>query len=64
MLQKRDEIASEIRKRENEKNDLKFKEYEKKLEDQKRLMMALQNMRMACDNTYLLDPDTFKGKKN
>lgn len=32
-------------------------------EDQQRLMMALQNMRMVCDNTYLLDQQTIKGKK-
>jgi len=32
-------------------------------EDQQRLMMALQNMRMVCDNTYLLDQQTIKGRK-
>jgi superfamily II DNA or RNA helicase len=32
-------------------------------EDQQCLMMALQNMRMVCDNTYLLDQQTIKGGK-
>lgn len=32
-------------------------------EDQRRLMMALQNMRMVCDNTYLIDKKTVQGKK-
>lgn len=32
-------------------------------EDQQRLMMALQNMRMVCDNTYLIDKQTIKGQK-
>lgn len=32
-------------------------------EDQQRLMRALQNMRMVCDNTYLVDERTVKGKK-
>lgn len=32
-------------------------------EDQRRLMMALQNMRMVCDNTYLIDKKTIQGKK-
>ncbi len=32
-------------------------------EDQQRLMMALQNMRMVCDNTYLVDQRMIKGKK-
>jgi SNF2 family DNA or RNA helicase len=31
--------------------------------DQRRLMIALQNMRMSCDSTYLLDPDTDFGVK-
>lgn len=31
--------------------------------DQRRLMIGLQNMRMACDNTYLLDQETRFGPK-
>jgi superfamily II DNA or RNA helicase len=31
--------------------------------DQRRLMIALQNMRMACNSTYLLDPKTDSGVK-
>ena len=31
--------------------------------DQRRLMIALQNMRMACDSTYLLDQKTDHGAK-
>ena len=31
--------------------------------DQRRLMIALQNMRMACDSTYLLDQTTDHGTK-
>lgn len=31
--------------------------------DQRRLMIALQNMRMACDSTYLLDKKTDHGVK-
>lgn len=31
--------------------------------DQRRLMIALQNMRMACDSTYLLDQTTDHGVK-
>ena len=31
--------------------------------DQRRLMIALQNMRMACDSTYLLDQTTDHGAK-
>src|SRR6202043_3880413 len=31
--------------------------------DQRRLMIALQNMRMACDSTYLLDHQTDFGVK-
>ena len=31
--------------------------------DQRRLMIALQNMRMACDSTYLLDQRTDHGVK-
>jgi superfamily II DNA or RNA helicase len=31
--------------------------------DQRRLMIALQNMRMSCDTTYLLDPETDFGVK-
>ena len=31
--------------------------------DQRRLMIALQNMRMACDSSYLLDPQTEHGVK-
>jgi SNF2 family DNA or RNA helicase len=31
--------------------------------DQRRLMMALQNMRMSCDSTYLLDHETALGVK-
>src|SRR2546427_5221868 len=31
--------------------------------DQRRLMIALQNMRMACDSTYLLDQRTDHGAK-
>jgi superfamily II DNA or RNA helicase len=31
--------------------------------DQRRLMIALQNMRMACDSTYLLDQKTDHGGK-
>ena len=42
MLEKRDEIAGEIRKQEQEKNVLKFREYEKKLEDQKKLVEEMQ----------------------
>lgn len=32
-------------------------------EDQRRLMMALQMMRMVSDNTYLVDPSMFHGTK-
>ena len=32
-------------------------------EDHQRLMMALQTMRMVCDNTYLVDKKSLKGKK-
>src|SRR4029077_18408917 len=31
--------------------------------DQRRLMIALQNMRMSCDSTYLLDQKTDHGVK-
>jgi len=31
--------------------------------DQRRLMIALQNMRMACDSSYLLDPSADHGVK-
>ena len=31
--------------------------------DQRRLMIALQNMRMSCDSTYLLDHETDHGAK-
>ena len=31
--------------------------------DQRRLMIALQYMRMACDNTYLIDQETLFGPK-
>ncbi len=31
--------------------------------DQRRLMIALQNMRMSCDNTFLLDGQTDSGAK-
>src|SRR4029079_19173470 len=31
--------------------------------DQRRLMIALQRMRMVCDSTYLLDPQTEYGHK-
>jgi len=31
--------------------------------DQRRLMIALQRMRMVCDSTYLLDPQTDHGRK-
>jgi superfamily II DNA or RNA helicase len=31
--------------------------------DQRRLMIALQRMRMVCDSSYLLDPATDEGKK-
>ncbi len=31
--------------------------------DKRRLMIGLQNMRMSCDSTYLLDPETEFGKK-
>ncbi|MFO0969425.1 MAG: DEAD/DEAH box helicase [Gemmataceae bacterium] len=31
--------------------------------DQRRLMIALQNMRMSCDSTYLLDQETDHGVK-
>ncbi len=40
-LRQRDQIASEIRKREEEKNALKIKEYEKKLKDQKELIAEM-----------------------
>ncbi len=32
--------------------------------DQRRLMIALQNMRMSCDSTYLLDQETDHGAKS
>lgn len=32
--------------------------------DQRRLMIALQNMRMSCNSTYLLDQTTDHGKKS
>lgn len=31
--------------------------------DQRRLMIALQRMRMVCDSTYLIDPETDSGHK-
>ncbi len=31
--------------------------------DQRRLMIALQNMRMSCDDSYLLDQSTYSGVK-
>jgi superfamily II DNA or RNA helicase len=31
--------------------------------DQRRMTCALQNMRMACDSTYLLDPSSESGRK-
>jgi superfamily II DNA or RNA helicase len=31
--------------------------------DKRRLMAALQNMRMVCDSSYLLDPQTDEGRK-
>jgi len=31
--------------------------------DQRRLMIALQNMRMSCDSTYLLDQQTTLGSR-
>ena len=42
MLEKRDEIAAEIRKNEQEKNDLKIREFEKKFDDQKKLIEEMQ----------------------
>src|SRR6202035_1536965 len=32
--------------------------------DQRRLMIALQNMRMSCNSTYLLDRETDHGVKS
>ncbi|MBI4568412.1 MAG: DEAD/DEAH box helicase [Planctomycetes bacterium] len=32
-------------------------------EDRRRLMAALQSMRMVCDSTYLIDPETNDGNK-
>ena len=32
--------------------------------DKRRLMISLQNMRMACDSSYLLDPKTDQGVKS
>ena len=44
---------------------LKWRRYQFLSEaDQQRLMMALQNMRMACDSSYLLDPMTNQGFKS
>jgi hypothetical protein len=42
MLEKRDEIALEVKKNEQEKNELRIKEYEKKLDDQKKLIEEMQ----------------------
>ncbi len=42
MLEKREEIAVEIRKKEQDKNDLRIKEFEKKLDDQKKLIEEMQ----------------------
>ncbi|MDN5212583.1 DUF2130 domain-containing protein [Fulvivirgaceae bacterium BMA12] len=42
LSKKRDELAEEIRKKETEKNELKFKEYEKKLEDQRKHLEEMQ----------------------
>jgi hypothetical protein len=42
LLEKRDEIATEVRKKENEKNELKFKEYEMKLDDQRKLIEEMK----------------------
>ena len=39
---KMEDFAQEIRKKETEKNELKFKEYEKKLEDQKKHLEEMQ----------------------
>ncbi len=42
LLEKRNEIIEQIKIQENEKNTLKFREYEKKLEDQKKLIDEMQ----------------------
>jgi hypothetical protein len=42
MLEKRNEIELEIKKKEQEKSELRIKEYEKKLDDQKRLIEEMQ----------------------
>ena len=42
LLEKQEEIADEVRKKEQEKTELKLKEYEKKLEDQKKLVEEMQ----------------------
>ena len=42
MLVKRDEIATEVIKKEQEKNALKFKEYDKQLSDQKLLIEEMK----------------------
>ncbi len=42
MLRKRDEIAEEVRAKEREKNEMKFREYEKQLSDQKKLVEEMQ----------------------
>jgi SNF2 family DNA or RNA helicase len=43
---------------------MKWRRYKHLTEaDQRRLMIALQNMRMACDSSYLLDPSSDHGVK-
>jgi hypothetical protein len=42
MLLKSDKISEEVKKKENEKSALKFKEYEKQLEDQKKLIEEMR----------------------
>ncbi len=42
MFEKRNEIAEEVRKQEAEKNELKVREYEKKLDDQKKLVEEMK----------------------
>lgn len=42
MLAKRDEIAEDVRKNEQERNELKFREYKKQLEDQKKLIEEMK----------------------
>ncbi|MBD3223414.1 MAG: DUF2130 domain-containing protein, partial [Caldithrix sp.] len=42
IMERRDKLAEEIRQKETDKNELKFKEYEKQLEDQRKLIEEMK----------------------